>query len=170
MIKIWIITLFICVTSSSFVHAGNKVELKWNKFDEGLALAKKNNKKILVDVYADWCKWCKKMDAEVFSSDTIAPYLQKNYILIKLNGESQEKLNYKDEKMTASAFAQGFGVTGFPTVIFLEPTGDAITKVSGFIDAQNFLPMITFFGDDHYKKMTWQEYFAKYGPKPKVSE
>lgn len=168
MVKIWIIALFISVVSSSFAHAGNKVELKWNKFDEGLSLAKKNNKKVLIDVYADWCKWCKKMDAEVFTNDTIAPYLKKNYVLIKLDGESQEKIKYKGETMTAAAFAQGFGVTGFPTVLFLEPDGEAITKVPGFINAENFLPMITFFGDDHYKKLTWQEYFSKHGPKGKV--
>ena len=169
MVKIWIIALFISVAPSSFTHAGDKVELKWKKFDEGISLAKINKKKILIDVYADWCKWCKKMDAEVFNNDSVAPYLQKNYVLIKVNGESQEKLNYKGEKMTAAGFAQGFGVSGFPTVIFLESNGDAITKVPGFIDAQNFLPMITFFGDDHYKKMTWEEYFAKYGPKGKVA-
>jgi thioredoxin-related protein len=170
MIKLWIIALFIFASSLSFAQTGNKVELKWNKFDEGLSLAKKNNKKILIDVYADWCKWCKKMDAEVFTHDTIAPYLKKNYILIKLNGESQDKLNYKGETMTAAAFAQGFGVSGFPTVIFMEPSGDAITKVPGFIDKDNFLPMITYFGDDYYKTMKWQDYFAKHGPKGKVSD
>jgi thioredoxin-related protein len=168
MVRLWIIALLISAASSSFSQTGKKTELKWNKFDDGLVLAKKSNKKILIDVYADWCKWCKKMDSEVFMHDTIAPYLQKNYILIKLNGESQDKLKYKGESMTAAEFAGGFGVTGFPTVIFLEPSGEAITKVPGFIDAENFLPMLTYFGGDHYKTMKWQDYFTKHGPKGKV--
>ena len=168
MTKVFIFIFSLFFVFSPDLKAGDKIDLKWKKFDEGLSLAKKEKKNILVDVYADWCKWCKKMDAEVFTNDSIAPYLNKNFVLIKLNGESSEKIKYKGETMNAADFARGFGVSGFPTVIFLEPDGEAITKVPGFLDAQNFMPIIKFIGDKHYKNMTWPEYVAKHSPKGKA--
>ena len=58
--------------------------------------------------------------------------------------------------------AQGFGVTGYPTTIFLEPNGDAITSISGYIRANEFINIIKFVGGDHYKNMKWEEYLKKY--------
>lgn len=169
MSKIFTSLLVILFLFISNLQAGDKIELKWKKFNEGITLAKKENKRILVNVYADWCKWCKKMDTEVFTNDSVGWYLKKNFILVKLNGESEEQVKYKGESLTAVSLARGFGVTGFPSVIFLESNGDAITKVPGFVNAEDFMPIIKFIGDGHYKKMKWEEYLDKYGPKGKVN-
>jgi len=47
------------IVTSSFKSAN---ELTWNDFDSGYKLAKKKKKIMLVDVYTDWCGWCKVMD------------------------------------------------------------------------------------------------------------
>ncbi|CUT04904.1 DUF255 domain-containing protein, partial [Candidatus Kryptobacter tengchongensis] len=49
----------------------DKKELKWYSFSDGLKLAKSENKKVLIDVYTDWCEWCKKMDEEVYTNSTV---------------------------------------------------------------------------------------------------
>jgi uncharacterized protein YyaL (SSP411 family) len=76
------------------LHAGENSNLKWHDFNDGIATAKKTNRKILVDVYTNWCGWCKKMDASTYGNSEIAKYLSERYVLVKLNAESDKKLFY----------------------------------------------------------------------------
>ena len=153
-----LLILLVILISTTGSKAGEKLELKWRKFDTGIAEAKKAKKKILVDVYTDWCKWCKKLDAEVYTDAKVVDYVNKNYIPIKINGESKEKLVYKGESTTEAGLSQMFGVTGFPTILFLDSNGDAINKLGSFVPADQFLPIIQYIGGDHYKKISFDEF------------
>ena len=62
--------------------------------------------------------------------------------------------------------ARKFGVTGYPTIIFLDSQGEPINSLGGYVNAEKFLPIIKFIGDDFYKTMKWDEYLTKYGSKP----
>ncbi|MBA4311135.1 MAG: hypothetical protein C0417_00745 [Chlorobiaceae bacterium] len=150
---------------SAYGMAGNKVELKWYKYNAGIAEAKKSNKKILLDVYTDWCKWCKKLDVEVYENDKVAAYLKKYYVLIKVNGEGSEKLKYKDNEISETQFTGAMGVTGYPTMFFLDSKGEPIEKLASFVPADKFLPIIKFFGEDYYKKDKWETFYKNYSQK-----
>ncbi len=53
--------------------AGKKSEtIRWISFEEAMKLNKKKPKMVFVDIYTDWCGWCKKMDAETFADPAIA--------------------------------------------------------------------------------------------------
>ncbi len=156
-----LLLILITLSFAQFCTSGDKVDLKWKKFDEGVIEAKKTKKKILLNVYADWCKWCKKLDAEVYTDPKVASYLNKYYILIKVNGESNDKVTHKNQRMTEEQLSRVFGVTGFPTIIFLDHNAEVIDKLSGFVAADRFLPIIQYIGEDYYKKMKWDEFFEK---------
>jgi thiol:disulfide interchange protein len=65
--KIGLIIIVIC-----FVSAANAQEkIKWHTLPEAIELNKKEPRKFMIDVYTDWCGWCKRMDATTFSNDTI---------------------------------------------------------------------------------------------------
>ncbi len=137
-------------------------EMKWLSFDKGLEQAKTGKKKILVDVYTDWCGWCKKMDKEVFNHELVAPYLSNQYVLIKLNAESDAAASYKNQKTSERGLAQAFGVTGYPTLLFLESNGEYITPLPGYVKAEDFLPILKYFSEDHYKTKQWNVYLEEY--------
>src|SRR5215510_179475 len=99
-------------------YAGEKQELKWRAFNAGFDEAKKNNKKIILDVYTDWCGWCKRLDKDTYGNEKVMEYLNQEYVVIKLNAESDSKLTYKDKSYTEASIAQAFGITGYPTIIF----------------------------------------------------
>lgn len=160
--KYFFITLFIFMSTVSG-FAGDKTELQWRSFDAGLAEAKASHKKILLDVYTDWCGWCKKLDKEVYSNQKVATYLAKAYIPVKLNAESAKKLSYKDKAHSETELARAFGVQSYPTIIFLDSDGEPINSLGGYVDADRFLPIVQYIGDDHYKTMTWDEYKSKNG-------
>lgn len=138
---------------------------QWKNFNTGLAEAKKSGKKILIDVYTDWCGWCKKMDANTYTDAKVVDYLSKNYVVIKLNAEGNEKLNYAGQTLTPPAFTQGMGINGFPATLFLQSDGKPITILPGYAEADMFLHVLSFIGENHYETKKFADYLVEKGVK-----
>jgi thioredoxin-related protein len=152
----YIFVLLIIISGS--LYAGDKIELKWKTFNEGLKEAKASKKKVLIDVYTDWCKWCKKMDQDVYGNELVSKYLSEQYVLVKLNAESPLEATYNDKKLTEREVAGGFGVNSYPTTLFLDEKGGFITPLAGFIPPEKFIDVVKFIGENYYEKMSWDEY------------
>ena len=73
-----------------------KTQIQWMTFEEAVAKSKTEPKKIFIDVYTDWCGWCKKMDASTFSNQTVAEYMNKTFYSVKLDGEGKEDIQFRD--------------------------------------------------------------------------
>lgn len=137
----------------------------WESFDAGMNKAKVQNKTILVDIYTDWCSWCKKMDASTYTDAKVKDYLKKNYTIIKLNAEGSTPITYKGKKMSPAEFAQGMGVTGYPATLFMKSNGDGITLVPGYAEAPQFLNILTYIGENRWEKQKFEEYLKEKGVK-----
>ncbi len=150
--------VFFTSSGDSATESPMAVEVKWHSFDEGVALARRENKKILVDVYTDWCVWCKKMDKEVYTNGAVGQTMVSNFIAVKLNAESQKGVMFDGTPMNEASLAGTMGVTGYPTVVFLDPAAKPITKISGFMEPKEFSSVLRFIGEDHYKTKSFQDY------------
>ena len=62
-------------------------EVKWMTWEEAAAANDKQPKKIFVDVYTNWCGWCKKMDASTFKETDVVKILNEKFYPVKLNAE-----------------------------------------------------------------------------------
>ena len=157
--KILFPALLILVLIMDFIPvsaANNK--LQWYSFDEGLAKAKKEKKMVLIDFYTDWCGYCQKMDAETYSNEKVINYLNSKYVLIKINPEKSGDLNYKGTSYTLSSFTRGLGINGYPSTLFMEYNEELITLVPGYIKTDEFMNIIEFIGDGHYKTKKYDEF------------
>jgi len=100
---------------------------KWYySLDEAKADAQRNNRPILVDMYTDWCHWCKVLDAEVFPTAEFKNKA-KSFTLCKINPEKDANKDY------------GFGVDGFPTTLFLNKNGQEIHRLVGYKPLAGYL-------------------------------
>jgi thioredoxin-related protein len=137
----------------------------WLPFNEGMALAAKENKHVVIDFYTTWCHWCKVMDRETFSNPEVKKYLAENFVTIRINAEStSEKVSYKGEDLTPVALARAFGVKGFPSLAYLDREGELVTIVPGFVPAKTFLPLLRYMQNECYKQqMTFEEFMKKKG-------
>src|SRR5258708_4350630 len=139
--KILLSVLIVFTFLSTFGVAGEKADttkakpemLKWTTFNAGLSEAKKNDKKILLDIYTDWCGWCKRLDRDTYGNDKVAGYLKDKYVAIKLNAESGDTVRYKNKVYSQTQLAQSFGVTGYPTIVFFDSNGDVINSLGGYL-------------------------------------
>jgi len=155
--KVLAITTILLLSLFAVVSIAGE-NLSWLTFDKGLAEAKKSDKKILVDVYTDWCGWCKRMDRDTYLNKEVAGYLAQQFVLVKLNAESDQRLHYKGKSYSEAEIAHSFHVTGYPTTLFFEPNGDHITSLSGYVKADEFLNITKFIGENYYKTKKFEEY------------
>jgi thioredoxin-related protein len=118
----------------------------WYDYENGIAKAKSEQKKIFLNFYADWCTYCKKMQNETFRNASVVSYLNENFISIIVDSE-------KERKITAD-----FNVRELPTNWFLSEDGEKINRLPGFVAAQDLLPLLKFIDSDSYKKMSYRQF------------
>ena len=122
---------------------GNHSGPKWYNIESGLSEGKKQNKMILIDVYTDWCKWCKKMDSDVYSDKEIVSYLEENFICVKLDGEGHSLMDYKHQNLTETEITKRFGINSYPTTVFFKANGYHISSIPGYFPANEFMNILT---------------------------
>jgi len=122
--------------SDHVIHWRN--DLSW---DEVKALAKQKGNNIFLDCYATWCGPCKMMDKQVYSNDSIASYLNENFVSIRLQMDSTSQDNEMVKKWFALAYQvkNKYGITELPTLLFLSPNDTLLDKRIGYQNINNFL-------------------------------
>lgn len=121
----------------------------WRSWDAGLREAGTSGRPVLVDVYTDWCGWCKRMDRDVYSRADVQDYLARKFVTVKLDAESNAAARYEGRAYTSRTLAARFGVTGYPTTLFLSAKGAQLGNVPGYSSPQDFLLLLRFIGDGH---------------------
>ena len=147
--RILLVTIILAAFSATSSLASESKPLAWRTWDAGLREAGGAGRPILVDVYTNWCGWCKRMDRDVYSRADVQDYLSRRFVLIKLNAEARDAAAYEGEVYTSRSLAARFRVSGFPTTIFLKPGGEHVANVPGYIPAERFLLLLHYIGDGH---------------------
>jgi thiol-disulfide isomerase/thioredoxin len=89
-----LLTFFLSSTILLNFAQKHKGPINWLSIEEASVLYQKNPKPMFIDVYTDWCGWCKKMDASTFKDASIAQYLNSNFYAVKLNAETSDSLRF----------------------------------------------------------------------------
>jgi thiol:disulfide interchange protein len=117
--------------------------LQWqDDYDKALAAAKTDNKIVIVDVYTDWCGWCKKLDKDVYADAGVQAKLAKDFVTVKINPEKSKE---------NAEFARKFGVYGYPHILFLDAGGKKISEIRGYIPAKDFAEKLVALADKSAK-------------------
>ena len=143
---VMLLFLAVFVGISAFIPAKEAdKKINWLSLEEAYALNQKEPRKIFVDVYTDWCGWCKKMDKETFADPEVAEYVNEHYYAVKLNAESSREFEMAGEKMTERAVARQLGVSSFPTIVLIHEDFQKFQPVPGYRPAGEFKEILTQF-------------------------
>jgi thioredoxin-related protein len=143
--------------------------VKWMKFDDAVAASKKEPRKIFVDIYADWCGWCKVLDRDTFSDSVVAKILNEQYYPVKLDAESRETHTLPDgRKVSSPELAASLAASrpgeqyGLPSMIVLNEQATILTRIQGAQKPDFMTPALLFFSQNHYLEKSWEDYAKEY--------
>ncbi|BDD08847.1 thioredoxin [Fulvitalea axinellae] len=148
--------------TNATAQSGKKKHLKWETIEEVEKSIRKNPKLVLIDVYTDWCGWCKKMDKTTFSDPEIVKYIKKKFYPVKFNAESKRDIQFKghtfkyipngNRGVNELAVALLNKRLSYPSVVYLDQELDIITVVPGYWKPEEYLNILKFFGEGLYKQ------------------
>jgi thioredoxin-related protein len=145
-------------------------KIQWLTFEEAVARnAKFPKKKIFVDVYTDWCGWCKKMDNETFVDPAVVAYMKENYYCVKMDAERKDTVVYNGRQFVnpepgkkrsphqlAAALLQGR--MSYPSYVILDENNQKITSMAGYLKVPDILNILEYYGENNHFKMPWDEF------------
>jgi thiol-disulfide isomerase/thioredoxin len=127
-----IISLLILLTCHNGYNQNRSIQFIEKPWSEILTMAKTENKLIFLDGYTTWCGPCKWMAAKMFTNDTIADYYNSTFICAHFDMEKGEGLE----------LAKNYQVRAYPTLIFLNGSGELIhLRVGAPQKVQDYLDM-----------------------------
>jgi len=133
----------------------------WLNFEQGLREASEANRPILVDIFAPWCGWCSRLQKDVYTDSRIQDYLANNFAVARLNIDSvDDELSFRGYRVTSSELAMGLGASGTPTTVFLDSSGNYITRLPGFVGPDEFLQVLRFIGTKAYVKQSFEGFLS----------
>ena len=170
-----IIKIFLILFLFQFNEAYSQ-KIKWLKFEEAIEKQKNNPKKIIMDLYTNWCGPCKLMDKYTFQNPDVAKYLNDNFYSVKFNAEGGEKVifkgrnfknsNYKESlsnsRNSTHDFARYLGVSGYPTIVFFDINSNPIAPITGYLNPNQIEIYLNLFSKDAYTEIKSQEDFKKF--------
>lgn len=140
-------------------------EVNWEKIGPVL---NEPEKLIMIDLYTDWCGWCKRMDATTYKDPAVVSYLNEHFHSVKFDAEHKEEVTLNGEVYKfVNEGRRGYhelaaallnGRMSYPTVVFLKEDLSVISRVPGYQSARDFEMMIRYIGDGSYENTTWEAY------------
>ena len=162
-----LLAFMLVIVLPAFSQEGNTA-VKWYTVEEAEKLSRAEPRKWLVDVYTDWCGWCKKMDKETFSHPAIAKLINENYYAVKLNAESKDSINFNGK--TYKYMEQGNkgyqelavgllnGQMSFPSIAYLNEELQLLGAVPGYKTPQSIEPLLNYIVENKYTSQSLEDF------------
>lgn len=149
-------------------RAAERAEIEWLTLEQALEKAKKDPRPIMMDVYTDWCGWCKRMDVYTFTNPKIRDYISKNFYAVKFNAEMQSAVTYLGKEYKphegpgrgahSLVLTLTSGRLSYPTTIYLDAQGGLVTVVPGYYAPRDLEPILHFIADEAYRTTSWEDF------------
>ena len=166
------ISLILFFIMSVSLAYGQKVQ--WLSWDQAAAKQNDEPRKVVIDIYTDWCSWCKKMDKATFQHPKIASYINENFYAVKFNAEQRQSITVGNKVYKyvrggkrgyhelAAALTQN--QLSYPTIVFLDETMSVLQPLKGYHGPREFEMVVRYYGGNHYKSTPWTRYQTTYKP------
>jgi len=120
-------------------------------YENALQKAHSQNKIIMLDVYTNWCVWCKRMDKDVYSDPKVKAELDKYFAPVKLNAEAPDVHTFRGQAQSEQNFAAQLGIEAYPTIVFMSADEKPIKVLPGYVPAAEFTLALRYIGSGAYQ-------------------
>lgn len=131
--------------------------INWITWEQADSMQKIAPRKVFVDVYTNWCGWCKKMDVNTFENPVIIDVLNKNFYCVKYDAESKSPVTLKGRTFNNNGRYNDIAIAymgqnmGFPTSLYLDENFNPITQpIASYLDPKQLEQILAYFSGNHY--------------------
>ncbi|MEO5593131.1 MAG: thioredoxin family protein [Chitinophagaceae bacterium] len=161
-----IIMAFVLFFFSADRPVAKAEKLKWMTLKEAQEAMQKEKRPILIDLYTDWCGWCKVMDKKTYTNPKVIAYLQQNFYPVKLNAETRDAVSWNDKTYNFNsanrtndfAVFLTYGRLSYPTTVIIPMDNSGPQPVPGYLEPKDLELIVRYFGDGKYGKQPFEEY------------
>lgn len=104
--------------------------IRWQPFEEGMALGKSEGKKIYISFYTNNCSFCRRMQLETFRDPSVVSFMNEFFVPIRVNSNRDREI------------AMNFRVRGVPDNWFMMSDGEIIGRRPGYISPDDFFQLL----------------------------
>jgi thioredoxin-related protein len=143
---------------------------KWMTLAEVEEQLKVEKRPILIDLYTDWCGWCKVMDKKTYAKEVVQQYLSEKFYSVKLNAETRNSIRFQGKsykfhpqyQTNQIALFLTNGQLSYPTTVIIPADGSGPQPIPGFLAPKDLELVVKYFGEGHYGKVAFDTYQKKF--------
>lgn len=158
-----LLTGLINLSMSVSEHARGTAWISLQEAEKQFSLEKKT---ILIDLYTDWCGWCRVMDKKTYAHDRVAKYLNNKFYAVKVNAETKKDLKFMgktfrfNERYNTNELALFLtnGRLSYPTTIIIPADGGSPQIIPGYMEPADFEVILKYFGEGKFGKESFDKF------------
>ena len=160
--------ILIAVASKPAPLNEKKEKIEWLTIQEAQEKNAKEKRPIIVDLYTDWCGWCKVMDRKTYSNKNVISYVSEKFYAVKMDAETRKDIEFNgktykfnsDAKTHELAIYLGGsgGQMAYPTTVIIPTDGTEPQAIPGYLEVKDIEPIIKYFGEGQYGKQSFTDF------------
>lgn len=164
--------LIVCFFVFSFgkVKPTMKEKINWLSLEEVNLKMTAEPRPVLIDLYTNWCYWCKVMDRKTYNNPKVISYINTHFYAVKLNAETKDTVVWDnksytfnlDDKINNFALYATQGQLEFPNTIIFPKAQNQPASIPGFMEPKEIEVILKYFGDGNYKSQNFSEFSKKF--------
>lgn len=130
----------------------SETKINWYTLEEAIQANQKSEKKFFIDIYTDWCGWCKVMDKKTFQDPAVIKHLNENFYAVKFNAEQQNPITFKGKEyefmpggrngIHKLAYTLLDRQASYPSFVVLDANLDRQNIIKGYKAPEPFLALL----------------------------
>ena len=145
-------------------------KLDWLNMEDLPTKMKEAPKPVLIDLYTNWCGWCKVMDDKTYRNEKVVAYIKDHFYAVKLDAQSKQVVDWKNRSFSYNpgyqvndfALFVTAGNPGFPTTVIVPDEKSPPLAVPGYLDAEEMEPVLKYFGEGAYRTESYSEFKSNF--------
>lgn len=167
-----LIPLFFLFSSATSVKPKEKDKINWLSIEELTQKLQEEHKPVIIDLYTNWCYWCKVMDKKTYTNPKVISYINDHFYAVKVNAETKDAVHWDNrkfdynsrDKVNDFALYLTQGQLEFPNTVIFPETNKMPAAVPGFMEPKELEIILKYFGEGAYKRQNFNQFSATFKP------